>query len=60
MEKSWLVIKQEGGQECIIMPLSAAIPPFVNFDPSTELWTNYLSRFNMFVEANAVPEKRRA
>jgi hypothetical protein len=54
------VIKQEGGQESIIMPSSAAIPPFVTFDPSTELWTDYLSRFNTFVEANAVPEKRRA
>jgi hypothetical protein len=42
------------------MPSSAAIPPFVTFDPSTELWTDYLSRFNTFVEANAVPDKRRA
>ena len=33
------LLKQEGETESIIIPSSAAIPPFVPFDPSTELWT---------------------
>ena len=37
---------------------SGAVPPFTSFDPSSELWPDYLSRFNTFLAANAVPESR--
>ena len=38
----------------------AAIPPFPAFDSSTELWPDYWSRFCTFLEANGVPELRKA
>ena len=37
---------------------SAAIPPFSQFDPASELWPDYLSRFRTFLVANAVPDAR--
>ena len=36
------------------------IPSFSSFDPSKELWTDYWSRFQTFLEAHAVPESRQA
>ena len=34
---------------------STAIPNFVSFEPTKELWSDYLSRFLTFVEANSIP-----
>lgn len=34
------------------------IPSFSAFDPISELWTDYWSRFQTFLEAHAVPESR--
>ena len=34
---------------------STAIPNFVSFEPTKELWNDYLSRFLTFVEANSIP-----
>ena len=39
---------------------TTAIPPFAAFDASTELWTDYWSRFCTFTVANAVPDRRKA
>merc|ERR1712121_167080 len=39
---------------------TSAIPPFAAFDASTELWTDYWSRFCTFLVANAVPNQRKA
>ena len=39
---------------------TAAIPPFAAFDSTSELWSDYWSRFCTFVVANAVPEQRQA
>ena len=36
------------------------IPSFSAFEPSSELWTDYWSRFKTFVEAHSVPESRQA
>lgn len=41
-----------------ITTTAAAVPPFNPFDPSAELWPDYLSRFQTFLAANAVPESR--
>jgi len=39
---------------------TSAIPSFAGFDSSEELWPDYWARFCTFVEANAVPEHRKA
>ncbi|KAK7091479.1 hypothetical protein V1264_009152 [Littorina saxatilis] len=39
---------------------AAAIPSFVAFDATSELWPDYWSRFCTFVVANSVPEQRKA
>ena len=36
------------------------IPSFSAFDPLSELWTDYWSRFQTFLEAHAVPKSRQA
>ena len=41
-----------------ITTTAAAVPPFNPFDPSAELRPDYLSRFQKFLAANAVPESR--
>ena len=44
----------------VISTPSGAIPSFAAFDPTTELWPDYLSRFRTFLAANAVPQPRQA
>ena len=39
---------------------TAAIPPFVALDSTSELWPDYWSRFCTFVVANAVPDQHKA
>ncbi|KAK7107690.1 hypothetical protein V1264_015570 [Littorina saxatilis] len=39
---------------------AAAIPSFVAFDATSELWPDYWSRFCTFVVANSEPEQRKA
>ena len=42
-----------------IVPVTA-IPSFVPFDPTAELWTDYWARFLTFLGANSVPNEKRA
>ena len=35
-------------------------PPFRTFDSTAELWKDYLLRFEMFVNANSVPDEKKA
>ena len=37
-----------------------ATPNFASFDPSTELWEDYWSRFGTFASAHSVPEGKKA
>ena len=39
---------------------SSATPTFSPFEPTSELWTDYWSRFCTFIAANAVPDTRKA
>ena len=39
---------------------AAAIPSFVPFDATVELWTDYSARFQTFLGANSVPAEKRA
>ena len=39
---------------------SANTPSFAPFDPSSELWNDYLARFNTFLGAHSVPEEKQA
>ena len=39
---------------------AAAIPSFVPFNATVELWTDYSVRFHTFLEANSVPAEKRA
>ena len=41
-------------------PLAVAIPSFVPFDPSSELWSDYWARFLTFLGANSVPDDKAA
>ena len=34
---------------------STTIPNFIPFEPSKELWNDYMSRFQTFIEANSIP-----
>ena len=36
------------------------IPPFPSFDSTAELWKDYMLRFEMFVNANSVPDEKKA
>ena len=40
--------------------VATAVPAFTSFDPTSELWTDYWSRFCTFNVANAVPSTREA
>ena len=40
--------------------LQGATPSFVQFDPSSELWTDYWARFCTFVSAHSVSNDRKA
>ena len=35
-------------------------PTFVSFEPSTELWKDYLARFKTFVGANSIPNAKQS
>ena len=35
-----------------------SIPNFTSFDPTTELWKDYLARFNTFILANSVRDEK--
>ena len=37
---------------------AASIPSFAPFDPTAELWADYYSRFETFMEANSVPQDK--
>ena len=39
---------------------AASIPSFASFDPSSELWKDYVARFETFVGANSIPESKYA
>ena len=39
-------------------PNAFAVPSFSPFDPTSELWTDYRSRFLTFIEAHSVPENK--
>lgn len=41
-------------------PPTVAIPTFVPFDASSELWTDYWARFLTFLGANSVPDDKAA
>ena len=48
-------------QQCMqpkVTTVTSAIPAFSAFDSTTELWTDYWSRFQIFIEANSVPEDK--
>ena len=35
-------------------------PPFVSFEPPTDLWKDYLARFKTFVGANSIPTAKQS
>ena len=39
-------------------PAAAAIPTFSGFEPTVELLTDYMDRFNTFAAENSIPEDR--
>ena len=39
---------------------TSSTPPFAAFDASSELWTDYWSRFCTFLAANGIPDERHA
>ncbi|XP_067939649.1 uncharacterized protein [Watersipora subatra] len=39
---------------------SAALPKFSEYDPATELLTDYMNRYDTFVAAHSIPEEREA
>ena len=39
---------------------AASIPKFIPFDPTSELWKDYLARFHTFASANSVPKEKLA
>ena len=41
-------------------PSAASIPKFIPFDPTLELWKDYLARFHTFVSANSLPKDKMA
>ena len=43
-----------------VSTLATSVPPFAAFDPTSELWPDYYSRFCTFLAANAVPGHRTA
>ena len=45
------------GPGAIQTPTPSATPNFPAFDSSSELWTDYLSRFITFTQAHLVPDK---
>ncbi len=53
-----LLLGKSGGKETTIMATAAAIPSFPAFDPSTELWSDYWSRFQTFIGANSIPDSK--
>ena len=39
---------------------AASIPSFASFDPTSELWKDYIARFKTFLGANSIPESKYA
>ena len=39
---------------------AASIPSFAAFDPTSELWKDYMERFETFVGANSIPKAMHA
>ena len=54
------LIKKPGRIEQATPITACVFPKFSAFDSGTELWTDYWARFNTFVEANSVPEEKKA
>ena len=60
-EMEALMSKIDAGQQKeTTVVQSSAIPSFSAFEPTSELWTDYWSRFCTFIAANAVPDSRKA
>ena len=53
-------VKQESSSVPTLAATVAAIPSFVPFDATAELWTDYWARFQTFLGANSVPVEKRA
>ena len=54
------LIRNPGRNEQTIPITTCVFPKFSAFDSGTELWTDYWARFKTFVEANSVPEEKKA
>ena len=39
---------------------AASVPSFAPFDPTSELWKDYRARFDTFVGANSIPQRKTA
>jgi hypothetical protein len=52
--------KAQGGSTHVSSSASTSTPAFSPFDPTSELWTDYWSRFCTFAGANTVPDHRKA
>ena len=57
MDKLTEALLQQGMQPKVTT-VTSAIPAFSAFDSTTELWTDYWSRFQIFIEANSVPDDK--
>ena len=44
------------GSTVKVAPTPVSIPKFTSFDPTSELWKDYLARFDTFTQANSIPE----
>ena len=38
--------------------LAASVPSFAPFDPTSQIWRDYLARFHTFVGANSIPKEK--
>ena len=46
-------LREESTPKVASTPVS--IPKFTSFDPTSELWKDYLARFDTFTQANSIP-----
>ena len=54
------LLRKPGRNEQVTPITACVFSKFSAFDSGTELWTDYWARFNTFVEANSVPEEKKA
>ena len=51
----------KGQTEAAAKPVATtSLPKFAGFDPTTELLTDYMNRYNAFVAAHSIPEEKKA